>query len=166
MKGIHLIGIGGGLLVVAAVACVILRIRVRRYSPLGIEMLGVATRPTGNERGDWLVRVDTRLTNRVSRETQINTVAFEALSPDGGRMGAQKLCGDRTKALQSRAHPPELTMRLPISLGARRRERYTFELFFPYSLRRFWPGAKLQMTAGLASREHSSAVSELPAEQT
>ncbi len=155
--------IGGVVLLSAAVACV-LYLRARFRAPaLVVRVLGIASRPITSDRGDWCVRVQTRLENHNPEAISIDRVSFEAATHGGYHLQPLEICGDKTKAVERRRHPPRLMMKLPITVPKNWRVDYTFDLFFEHSLRALWRGYGLRMKFGTPTGISCSAECPLPA---
>ena len=114
---------------------------------VGACIVKVETFATESDRRDWLVRVDMRFENAMSRPVNVTRVGFEALTPDGGRLEPKKVCGDKTRALDARRHAPDLAMKLPIPIREQGSVGFSFELFFSHGLRKFWPDGVLRVKA-------------------
>ena len=148
MEPLVWIAIASGAVILILVIWAVVALSGGDKGPFEVSLLKGETVPTHNERGDWRVRLDTQIRNLGSRPVRIERVAFEARSAAGERMETKQVCGDRTRALQARAHPPDIIMRLPIVLRPRAHTDFTFDLFFGSKLRNFWPDGRIRMAAG------------------
>lgn len=152
--------------VLAAVACLAVGLflafacRKRRKAVFTVEVAECLVQPTGNERGDWVVRLDTLMTNSGASGLNVKEVTIVAETPDGARMEPKRVTGDKTRVVRQRGHGPDLAMRLPIALRPSRQHAFTFDAFFHHSLNKFFGNAKLRVDLG--TEEGAVAAVEAP----
>lgn len=144
----HTVWIAGSAAAALVVGLAILLRRKGARPGLEIKVESCRVEATRSERGDWAVRVQAALANRTTRSVSVTVVAFRVEKPDGTRLGPNCVTGDKTRVVKQRGHGPDLAMRLPIALRQKASSDFTFDIFFPHTLERFFGKGVLVMEAG------------------
>ena len=121
----------------------------KRQTKLSVNLRDLAIRTVPGH-ATWYVDLRADFHNVGNATISVGALRAVAAGPGESELESKRILGDKARQKYDHAHPPDITLRLPILVDPGRRVTYRFHIFFTAHLHRLWNKGQVHLHATTA----------------